>query len=101
MTVTSTPSAAKADHTTSSSLNEGAKAGIGVGAIVAAVAIIALLVWVILLRRRLRSRGPARDLMGRRIDSMIDEGSPKEAREIAVREQELDGYGLSHEMEGR
>ena len=101
MTVTSTPSAVEADHTTSSSLNGGAKAGIGVGAAVAAVAIIALLVWVILLRRLLRSRGPARDSMGRRTNSMTDEGSPKEAREIAVREQELDGYGLSHEMEVR
>lgn len=101
MTLTSTPSAAEADHTTASSLNGGVKAGIGVGAAVAAVAIVALLVWVILLRGRLRSSGPVRDSISKRTDTMIDDGSPKEAQEIAVPEQELDAYGLSHEMEGR
>ena len=100
VTVTNTPSIAAGYQETSSSLSGGAKAGIGVGAAVAAVVIIALLVWVILLRKGMRSNDQNRYLTGRRDGGVLNEGSSNEAREIAVREQELGGYELPHEMEG-
>lgn len=77
--------------------------GIGVGAALAAVAIIALLAWVILLMKRLRSRGQARYPTGGRDGSMKDECLPKEAQRDAVfvREHELSGYVRPYEMDGR
>ncbi len=96
MTVTSTASAIVNQ---TSSLNDGAKAGIGVGAALAALAIIALLAWIILLRKRLRSHRPARYLASGRDSGM--QGLPEEAQRDAVREHELSGYSRSHEMEGR
>lgn len=101
VSVTSRPSVVTGDQKTSSSLSGGAKAGIGVGAAAAAVAIVALLFWIILLRKRLRNNGQTRYSTSRRAGGVINEGSPKEAREIAVGEQELGGHGLPHEMEGR
>ena len=97
--MSSTRSAA-VDQTTSS-LNGGAKAGIGVGVVVAAVAIVALLAWVILLREKLRTHGQARDSMGRRAGGMMNEGLRMDPQEIAVPEQELSGHSLPHEMQGR
>ena len=97
-TVTATPSA-MVDQT--SSLSEGAKAGIGVGAALAATAIMALIAWVILLRKRLRSHGQARYSAGMRDGSMMNGGLPGEAQRDAVREHELSGYSRPHEMEGR
>ena len=96
VTLTST---AVGDHT--SSLNEGAKAGIGVGAALAGLIIIALLAWVTLLRKRLRNLGPAQYTAGKRDGSMLDEGLSKQAPPHAVREHELSGYARPHEMEGR
>ncbi len=98
MTVTSTPLAIVSQ---TSSLNDGAKAGIGVVAALAALAIIALLAWVILLRKRLRSHGQARYVAGKGDSDMMNQGLPKEAQRDAVHEHELSGYSRSHEMEGR
>ena len=83
------------------SLDEGAKAGIGVGAALAAVAIIALLAWVTLLRKRLRNQGQAPYAASKRDGSIIAEGLPKQELPDAVRKHELSGYMRSYEMEGR
>ena len=86
------------DHTFS--LDEGAKAGIGLGAALAAVAIIALLAWVTLLRKRLRNQDQAPYTASKRDGSMIA-GLPKQELPDAVRGHELSGYMRPHEMEGR
>lgn len=86
------------DH--SSMLQKGAKAGIGVGAALAAVAIIALLVWIMLLRKRLKKHGQTRDLAGWRDGNVINKDLPTETPQDVVREHELNGYGRPHEMEG-
>ena len=96
VTLTST---AVGDHT--SSLDEGAKTGIGGGAALAGLMIIALLAWVTLLRKRLRNLGQAQYTVGKRDGSMLDEGLSKQALPHAVREHELSGYVRPHEMEGR
>lgn len=84
-----------------SSLNEGAKVGIGVGAALAAVAIVALLAWVVRLRKRLENHGQARFSGGGRDGSMMIAGPPEEAQGDAVREHGLSGYSRQYEMEGR
>lgn len=99
VTVSNTPSAAIEQPT--SSLNGSAKAGVGIGVVVAAVAMVALVAWVILLRRKLRRHGQARGSMGRRAGGMMGEGLRMDPQEIPVPEQELIGYSLPHEMEGR
>ena len=96
--LTSTPLAATG-HTFS--LDEGAKAGIGVGAALATLAIIALIAWITLLRKRLRNQDRTQYAAGERDGSKIDEGLPKHAQPDAVREHELSGYVRPHEMEGR
>ena len=98
MTLTSTPLAV-GNHTFS--LDEGAKAGIGVGAALALLAIIALLAWVTLLRKRLRNKDQTQYAAGKRDGRMIDEGLPNHAQPDPVREHELSGYVRPHEMEGR
>ena len=87
--LTSTPLAA-GDHTFS--LDKGAEAGIGVGAALAALAIIALLAWVTLLRKSLRNKDQTQYPAGKRDGSKIDEGLPKHVQPDAVREHELSGY---------
>lgn len=83
------------------SLSEGAKAGIGVGVTLAAAAVIALLAWVILLRKRLRSHGPARHPAGTRYSGVANDVLPMEGQRDTVHEHELSGYHRPHEMEGR
>lgn len=97
VTLTSTPSAIVAQ----SSLNEGAKAGIGVGAASVAVAIIALLAWVIMLRKRLRSPSQAQYSTGKQDASVTNEVLPEEAQRDTTHEHELSGHGWPYEMEGR
>ena len=87
------------DHTFS--LDGGAKAGIGVCAALAGLAIIALVAWVTLLRKRSRNQSPAQYAAGKRDRSVIDEGLPQQAQPYAVPEQELNGYVRPSEMEGR
>ena len=84
-----------------SSLSEGAKAGIGVGVALAAVAIVALLAWVILLRKRLRSHCQARHPAGTRYSGVLNEVVPMEGQRYTVHEHEMSGYHRPHEMEGR
>ena len=98
MTATSIPSAT-VNHT--SSLDEGAKAGIGVGVALAAVAIVALLAWVILLRKSLRSHGQAQYPAGRRYSSVVSKDLPREELQDSGREHELSGYHRPHELDGR
>ena len=81
------------------SLSKGAEAGIGAGAALAAVVIIALLVWVILLRKRSRYHGQARNVAGGQDSSMLSKGLPEGAGGNGVSKHEMSGYARPHEME--
>lgn len=85
----------------SSSLSEGARIGIGVSAALAAVAIVSLVSWVVLLRKRLRSRSEAQNFTGSRNSRLKDATLPEGHHLHASREHELSGQGWPHEMEGR
>ena len=80
-------------------MKESAKAGIGVGAALAALAIIALLACVIRLRKNSRSGFQTPYSAGKVNGSIWIEGPPKELQGDEVREHELSGDGPSHEME--
>ena len=80
-------------------MKNGAKAGVGVGAALAALAIIALLACVIHLRKKSRSDFQAPCPAGKVNGSIWNEGPPKEVQGDEVRKHELSGDGPSHEME--
>ena len=82
-----------------SSLSTGAKAGIGVGAALAAIAILGLIIWVVLLKKRTKSHGHARYSAGRHDGNLIREDMMEGApRNPVVNKHELAGYGRPHEI---
>ena len=89
VTVTATPSAI-VNHT--SSLSTGAKAGIGICAALAAVAITALAVCVVLLKKR---------SSGRQHGQVMNRDMLQEARKGAANMSEMDPYSRPHEIGAR
>ena len=71
----------------------------GVGAALAALAIIALLACIIRLRKKSRSDFQAPCSAGKVNRSVSTEGPPQEVQGDEVQELELDGDGPSQEME--
>ena len=85
-----------AHHT--SSLSTGAKAGVGVGAALAAIAIVGLIIWVIFLRKRTSSHDQARYSPGRHDGNMIRENMAEMAPQNAVSKHEMAAYSRPHEI---